>query len=89
VIVDGAVGLKKTISRLTPINTEDKVFNASVAMINANEPLVTDASKIIKKREKLKDFVDKNLNKYETEWKESKSYNQLTTEMAIPEEVLY
>lgn len=89
VIVDGAVGLKKSCSRLTPINVDDKVFTASVAMVNKTEPLITDVSKIIRKREKLKDFVDKNLNKYETEWKESKRYNQLTPEMAIPEEVLY
>lgn len=36
------------------------------------------------------DLIDGNLDfKYETDWKESKSYNQLTTEMAIPEEVLF
>jgi len=89
VIVGVALGLRKTVSRLTPIGIDDKVFTSSVTMINKNEPLTTDILKIKEKRDKLKDFIAKTLNQYETEWKETKSYNQLSPEMAIPVEVLH
>lgn len=86
VIVDAAKGIPNPKSRLTPISADNELFEPAATLIKETEPFQISEEKFEKRRSKSKDFIADMLNRYETDWKTTKKYQNITPEMAIPSE---
>ncbi|HAN17148.1 MAG: hypothetical protein A2X13_08575 [Bacteroidetes bacterium GWC2_33_15] len=89
VMVDVIMGVMKAHVGLTPVSpdkTED--LNKAVALVNKEAPTVTPDEKIEKMNKKLEKFIPKQLEMYESTWKNERNYKHLSADMAIPEEYL-
>jgi hypothetical protein len=86
IIVDIIMGIGKARVGFNPITEEDiEVFARAKELIKEKAPVVTPQEKIDKMNIKLKDFIVKKLDQYETVWKQEKNFPSIAAEDAIPE----
>ena len=89
VMVDVIMGVMKAHVGLTPVSVSNsEEFNKAKGLINKEAPTITPDEKIEKMNKKLEKFIPKQLDAYESTWKNEKNYKHLSTDMAIPEEYL-
>lgn len=88
-IVDMYTGAVKYRVELIPITEKDTdFFKQARKLINSRPPVVTPKSKIDLMNVQLADFIKKRLEQYETDWKFTIEYGNITPEMNIPPEAM-
>lgn len=86
VIVDIEMGIGKARVGLNPITAQaTEVFARAKKLVYEKEPSITSQDKIDDMNIKLKDFIAKKLNQYETTWKHEKNFPSIKPEDAISE----
>ncbi|UCG28294.1 MAG: hypothetical protein JSV24_02745 [Bacteroidales bacterium] len=89
VIVDVITGFWKPHVGLSPINAEaEDLLERAKELINDNKPVIPAEKDIVKRNEKLADFITKELQNYNDNLKNEKEFNHLSADMAIPAEDL-
>lgn len=89
VIVDIAMGIGKARVGLSPITASaTEVFARAKELVKTEAPQVTEQEKIDKMNVKLKDFIAKKLDQYETTWKHEKNFPKISPDMAIAKDDL-
>jgi|GEM_PF-714487 len=88
VMVYATIGGWKSHVQLVPLvmNNDQKEFKFAKKLINSRRPVSISERKLAKMNLKLKDFIYIKLNMYNERWKLEKYFNNMTAEMAIPEE---
>jgi len=88
-IVDVYTGAVKYRVGLIPITEKDtELYKQARKLINSRPPVVTPDSKIEHMNMQLADFIKTRLNQYETDWKFTKNFGNISPEMAIPIEAM-
>lgn len=88
-IVDVYTGGIKYRVGLIPITEKDTgLFEQAGNLIKSKPPVVTPESKIYLMNLQLADFIKTRLAQYESEWKFTKDFGNISPEMAIPQEAL-
>lgn len=88
-IADMYTGAAKYRVELIPITEKDTdLFKQARKLINSRPPVVTPKSKIDMMNIQLADFIKKRLEQYETDWKFTIEYGNITPEMNIPPEAM-
>jgi hypothetical protein len=88
VVVNVIMGMMKAHVGMTPISASNDKFDDVKKLILSEGPVVISEEQIVKKNEKLQKVIKKNLDLYENEWKNSKNYKSITSDMAIPTEAM-
>jgi hypothetical protein len=89
VIVDVIMGAWKAHVGLTPIGVNDaELFERAKKLIMKEAPVITPEEKIAKTNIKLAEFIPKQLEKYEKDWKNTKNFKHIAPEMAIPADAM-
>jgi hypothetical protein len=86
ILVNLYPGVMKARMESTPINVSDERFKEIKDFIVAEAPVVTPQEKIDAANKKLAKFIGEQLSRYNAEIKGIKEVDQLTADMAIPEE---
>ena len=87
VMVDVIMGGMKAHVGLTPVSVKDqKLFERAKELIMKEAPVVTPEETIIKMNNKLAEFIPKQLNRYQEDWKSTKNFKHISPDMAIPAE---
>jgi hypothetical protein len=83
--VDVYTGAIKYRVKLIPITEKDtELFNQARKLINSRPPVVTPKDKIDLMNIQLADFITTRLEQYETDWKFTNDYRNITPDMNIP-----
>ena len=88
-MVDVIMGVMKGIVGLSPLyhgNVND--LHKAKLLVNKKAPVRITPDRIEKMNKKLAKFIPKQLEAYETKWKNEHSFNHISPEMAIPLELL-
>jgi len=86
VIVDVKMGVMKGRVGFNPITVKDIEFERAKELILAKDEVITPTDKIAKMNVKLDDFIQEKLSLYETDWKLTKNFKHISSDMAIPVE---
>jgi len=89
VVVDVIMGFWKAHVGMTPIGANDQeLFVRAKELILKEPPVVTPAETIEKTNKKLAEFIPKQLNLYEKEWKGKRNFKHISPDMAVPSEAM-
>ena len=90
VLINVIMGGWKARVGLEPLTPDNEDFERAVDLIKSKPPAVTSQKTLDKSTKKLKErgFIKENLNKYETVWKDSGNFREITPDMYIPEDLL-
>lgn len=90
VLVNIEMGAWKANVGLEPITPENEDFPRVKELVKSEPPVITSPEKIKDTEAKLKErrFVENILERYESEWKNSKHTKKVTREMSIPADKL-
>ena len=88
VLVDVIMGAMKARVGFNPISATDDRYQRAKELINSKPPVVTPQDKIDAMNKKLEKFIPEQLKKYEEEWKGTKNFKHISSDMAIPEEAM-
>lgn len=88
VIVDVIMGGWKARVGFNPITEKDIEFERAKELILSKAPIVTPDDKIDKMNIKLEGFIKEKLIQYEAEWKLTKNFKHISSEMAIPSNLM-
>lgn len=71
---------------LSPIDANSEVFQRAKTLIQKKKPIVVTDEELKSENERLEQFIQEKLQKYDEEWKNKLEVKKLKTDMAIPED---
>jgi hypothetical protein len=86
VIVDLNMGIGMARVGLSPIDANNEVFPRAKTLIQKKKPIVVTDEELKAENERLGEFINEKLKKYNEEWKNTLEVKKLKTDMAIPED---